>query len=195
MTTDLEAEIRDALLERAHTVTADSLRYAAAPRSRQMSSRAAWSMLAAAALVAAVATVVAVAPWQSDHHGPASGTRVPAANTSWQLVRADSPTGGIVTGDELRGRLVFNPDHLLGDDGISAIDATYAPTGEGFRVSTIAASANGYAGHNRRVLAVKAAVDAIFIDADGGPVDVTSRVHGDRLTLRVSGYILQFRRM
>jgi hypothetical protein len=196
MQTDLEADIRDALQARAQRVTADSVRYADAPREQRVSHRAGWSMLAVAALVAALTVIIAIRPWQTDHHEVASGAHVPAVNTSWQLVRAYSPSGGIASGAGLRASLTFTPNrHLLGDDGISAIDATFIETADGFRVSAIATSGNGYAGHNRRVLAVKSAMDALFNDADGGPVDVTSSLHGDRLTLQVSGYTLQFRRL
>jgi hypothetical protein len=198
MTTDLEAEIRDTLHTRAQAVTTDSLRYPDGPRRERPSrARETWSVVAVAAVVAALTIIVAIRPWQTDNDGAtSSGGQVPAANTSWQLVSAYSPNGGIASGAGLRASLTFNPnEHLLGRDGVGAIDATIVPTSGGFRVTTIGATGSGYAGHNRRVVAVKSAMDAIFFDCDGGTVDVESHVRGDRLTLQVSGDILQFHRL
>lgn len=197
MTTDLEVEIRDALYTRAQSVTTAALRYADAPRREQRSSpRAAWSVIAIAAVVAALTIVVAIRPWRDDHSATTAGSSgVPASNTTWRLVRADSPDGSIVAGNDLRAKLSFTGDrHLLGDDGINTTDSTYVPTAKGFRTYPIGTSLVGYAGNDRRVLEVISAMGALFNNALTGSVDVESHLRGDHLTLQANGYILQFRR-
>jgi len=194
MTTELESEIRDALQARAASITPTSLRHARASRRRLMAPRVLWPVLAAAAVVAALAAVIAIQPWRAGHSESAAGRgQLPAANTTWTLVRADSPDGSIVAGNDLRASLTFDArGHVLGNDGVNTTDATYVPIARGFRVYPIGTTAAGYAGHDRRVLEVISAMGALFQNVLTGSVDVASQLHGDRLTLQANGYILQF---
>jgi hypothetical protein len=196
MTTDLESEIRDAMHARAQSVTAASLQFPDGPRREHRSSpRVAWSVLAIGAVVAALTVVITIQPWHDGRQAASGGSVVPAVNTTWRLVRADSPDGSIVAGRDLSTRITFKRGgRLLGSDRFGSIEGTYRPTATGFRVYPGGDFGWDYGGHDRRVIEVISAMNALFHSALTGSVDVESHVHGDRLTLEVAGYHLQFRR-
>jgi heat shock protein HslJ len=199
MSIDLETELRDAFRARAAAVTPASLRRAGAPPARRPRSPLG-PVLAAAAIVAALAVSLAV--WPKDHAAdrgqPAAGpAAVPRAGTSWRLERLWSPDGTTARAPaRLRATLGFAPDGTIrGYDTVNGITADYRATARGFAVSAAVSTGIGYPGRDRVQLAVMQAMQAIFSDAGGDPVRVESHVDGDRLTLLVSGYTLQFQRV
>ena len=197
MTTELENDIRDALRHRAETISTDTR--SVAQRPRRIRPRPTWHVLAAAAAVAVLAVAVAVAAWRgtAHHTQPGGGppvTLVPRDKTTWRLVRASTPDGTVVSGAVVPAGLNFKPHRLLlGSDGINTINASYVPTGDGFRINTIDVERGRYSGHDQRVFAVQQAIDALFGGRAGATVPVQSRLRGNHLTLTTRGYSFTFR--
>lgn len=190
MSNDLEAEIRDALRDRAMTVTADDVGRRAEPP--QAGRRSIFAPLAAAAAIAALAVGIAVAAWPS---GP--GDRQPSAaavnftGIDWRLVRGSVGTTTTFTTPNDRPRITFNRDGTFGaDDGINYLGGKYRQTATGVVLSDVAATLVGYAGHDRSVIATATAFAALT----GGrsPTDVQVNDRGE-LVLSGGGYMLWFR--
>jgi hypothetical protein len=185
MSTDLEAEIREALQARAGAVQPGTLRPARTTTRARRPRPALWSLAASIAAVAVLAVLVSV--WATQRgHSPSGGGQAALSDTRWRVVavtadgRRTAITSRRVVVDFLGG------GELHADDGVNYYSGKWRPAGDGLHITDVGTTLVGYGGHDPAVLATQRGIGALT----SGTAPVQAQLAGRTLRLTAQGVVL-----
>lgn len=142
--------------------------------------------------VGAVALFLAAcSPTQSSRDTSLSG----AVGYRWQVVGLRDAFGKMPVPGGLHAGIAFTRDgHVLGNDTLNALGASYRANRRGYTTRDAGTTLVGSMAMARDRKRIKTAVDAMFPMAAPRPIEIVVRVHRDNLTLSRSSFTLTLRR-
>ncbi len=195
--------IRQALKERAATITPDNLIYrdmrspehAAASTVRSNGRRGVTLLAVAAAAVAVLAIVLGSYAFTRGlgNQTPAAGSGDQLTGIRWRLTEVRSGNQTVAIPANYRAELSFYDNgRVSGLNGLNAFDGTYHTSGQTITISVTTEGGAGQAG----ISDVIEAVDSLYVPDNSAPQDnaVDSRytVSADTLTIRTPTWTLTF---
>lgn len=195
--------IRQALNERAATITPDTLIYHEMPSPRRSGASAASDhgrggitlLASAAAVVAVLATVIGTYALTRgpDNNAPATGSDDQLTGIRWTLSHVRSADHGIDHPTDYRAYIGFSDnDRVSGVDGPNAFDGTYHTSGHTITIRITVSGAVGSSGTSDGL----AAVNSLYMPGDPAQsTAVASRytVSADTLSISTPTWTLTFR--